>query len=130
MFIGVMSPDGLMHWTSGGHGPVLFQRAGGAPVEFLDPPGPPVGVLDAFLGEQTEPIRFDPGGRIMVVSDGLFEAFNPSGEQLGIEAISQVATRAIGPPTDVIAAMKSLVLAWQQNDEPKDDQTVVVVQRE
>jgi hypothetical protein len=30
----------------------------------------------------------------------------------------------------VIAAMKSLVLAWQQNDEPKDDQTVVVVQRE
>ncbi len=129
MFLGVMSSDGCLHWTSGGHGPILVQRARGAPIEQLEPPGPPVGVMDPFMGEPTEPIQINPGGRVFVLSDGLFEAFNPDGEQLGVERIVEVMETVTDSPEALVAALRRLAAEWQQGDEPKDDQTAVIVQR-
>lgn len=128
-FVGVISPGGCLHWSSGGHGPVLLQRGVGTPVEQLEPPGPPVGVLNPFMAEPTEPVQLEPGGRIAVLSDGLFEAFNPGGEQLGVEPFMDAMLKVNGPPAELIASFRSLALAWQEKDEPKDDQTAVVVQR-
>lgn len=129
MFVGVISCDGLLHWSSGGHGPILVQRSPGAPIEQLEPPGPPVGVMDPFMGEMLEPIQINPGGRVVVLSDGLFEAFNPAGEQLGVEPILEVMQRGASSPADLVAQLRNLAIDWQGKDEPKDDQTAVVVQR-
>jgi len=130
MFVGIVDSSGLLRWSSGGHGPILLQRAAGASVETLDPPGPPVGVLDPFLGDATEPVRIEPGGRLVVLSDGLFEAFSPAGEQLGIAPIAELVQSFTGSPEGLLAELQAMVLRWQQKDEPKDDQTVVIVQRE
>ncbi|MCS7034919.1 MAG: SpoIIE family protein phosphatase [Phycisphaerae bacterium] len=129
IFFGVLSPDGILHWSSGGHGPILLQRRCGGPVELLEPSGPPIGVVDPFLGEQMPPIEIEQGGRVVVLSDGLFEAFSPAGEQLGVDRIVAVVERSTAPPADLIRQLQSLALQWQQHDEPMDDQTAVVVQR-
>ena len=129
MFVGVMSPEGLLHWSSAGHGPILLQRAPGAPVEELEPPGPPVGVMEPFMGEAVEPIQIQRGGRLVILSDGLFESFNPQGELLGVEPIVEVMKSTTDSPESLIAALRKLAIDWQTNDEPKDDQTAVVVQR-
>jgi serine phosphatase RsbU (regulator of sigma subunit) len=88
-----------------------------------------VGVLDPFMGEEVEPIQIERGGRVAVLSDGLFESFSPEGEQLGVERIIDVMLRVTSSPADLIAALRALAIEWQGKDEPKDDQTAVVVQR-
>jgi phosphoserine phosphatase len=131
MFLGEVDESGLARWTSAGHGPILVQRRAGAPVEQHSPPGPPVGVLDPFLGEPVEPIQLEPGGRLLVISDGLFEAFSPGGQLLGVEAIVRTieAIPTGAPPETVLDALRHVVEAWQQGNEPKDDQTAVVITR-
>lgn len=132
VFIAAVDSAGLVRWTSGGHGPILVQRGPGAPVEQFEPPGPPVGVVAPFLGEEVAPIQLEPGGRLVVMSDGLFEAFSPEGQLLGVpeivKAIESVPAEA--PVEALLDALKQRVRAWQCGDEPKDDQTVVVVRRD
>jgi len=36
MFLGFLSPEGFLEWSSGGHGPVLFRRRRGQAIESLD----------------------------------------------------------------------------------------------
>lgn len=131
VFIADVDPAGRVRWTSGGHGPILVQPSPGAPVRQLEPPGPPVGVIDPFLGEPVEPIQLQPGGRLVVMSDGLFEAFSPEGQLLGVQAIVETleSVPAAASSEAVTAALRERVMAWQRGDDPKDDQTVVVVTR-
>src|SRR5205814_10360485 len=50
-FLGFLDHNGLLRWSSAGHGPVLARRTRGGPIETLQPPGPPLGVMGEFLAD-------------------------------------------------------------------------------
>lgn len=128
-FVGFIAPDGTMTWCSAGHGPVLARLARGGATQSLEATLPPLGVLPSMPDDRPADVRLGGDGSLVVASDGITEAFNPSGEMFGeprlIETIEANSTR----PDEAIASVRSAVGQWQGKEEPQDDQTVVVVVR-
>jgi phosphoserine phosphatase len=131
-FLGFLSPDGRLQWSSAGHGPSFLRPVCHEPVELLDPPVQPLGVMSDWSDTAPPPTRVNPSGSLVLISDGIFEASNEAGEQFGIERV--VRTLDDQPdsckPGEIIAALRGAVRVWQSTTEPQDDQTIVVVQRE
>jgi len=129
-FLGFVSSDGELQWSSAGHGPVLARTQPGAPLAALNPPMTPLGIGDA-PEEKTSPIVLRPGGSLIVISDGIFEARNAARELFGVQRMTDsLNRRATRSPAEVLAGLRDDVQAWQGGDEPLDDQTIVIVQRE
>jgi sigma-B regulation protein RsbU (phosphoserine phosphatase) len=67
---------------------------------------------------------------LAVVSDGIFEAMNPAGEQFGADRLSAyIETCRTRPAAEVLEGLCAAVHAWQGPGDPLDDQTIVVVRR-
>jgi phosphoserine phosphatase len=129
-FLGFLAPDGNLEWCSAGHGPILLRPGGNQPIQSLDANAPPLGIMGEFLSDETAVTQFAPGGMICVTSDGIAEAFAPNDEQFGAERLIEILTQSNGAPGEqVIARVQQAVRQWQQKDEPKDDQTMVVATR-
>jgi sigma-B regulation protein RsbU (phosphoserine phosphatase) len=130
-FLGFLSPDGVLHWSSAGHGPSLLRPTCGRPIELLEPPLQPLGVMSDWADVAPPPARIHPSGSLVLISDGVFEATDPAGAQVGIDRI--VSTLDDQPdtctPGEIIAAVRAAVRTWQAGTEAEDDQTLVVVQR-
>ena len=131
-FLGFLSPDGLLQWSSAGHGPSFLRPACGDPVVLLEPPVQPLGLISDWSDTAPPPTRVQPSGSLVLISDGIFEADNEAGEQFCIERV--VRTLDDQPdsckPGEIIAALRGAVRVWMASAEPQDDQTIVVVQRE
>jgi phosphoserine phosphatase len=135
MFVGFLSPDGELEWASGGHGPILVRPRHGAPLETFDPTLPPIGLLDHFEEERAPVLKLEVGGTLVVPSDGITESFSPEEELFG-DARLCATLDACDAAGDDCAEAKQIVETiqratndWQRGEEPKDDQTVVVVRR-
>jgi sigma-B regulation protein RsbU (phosphoserine phosphatase) len=133
-FLGFLSSDGVLHWSSAGHGPLLARRSPDAPLEQLEPPVQPLGVVLKWFDPGPPPVQLEPGGQLIVVTDGIFEAScddRAAGDQMGIERMSAVVDEhRHGPdaPAAMLAALRREAEVWYATDEPHDDQTVVIVQ--
>jgi len=129
-FLGFISTDGVINWCSAGHGPILLRCSGQHKVEEILPPELPLGVMPELTGEAPPPMRIEPGGGLAIVSDGIFEAMNPAGEQFTTERVIETLDgKCDRPPAEVISSLTSAATAWTGTDEPVDDQTIVVVRR-
>ncbi|HEY1628715.1 MAG TPA: GAF domain-containing SpoIIE family protein phosphatase [Tepidisphaeraceae bacterium] len=126
-FCGFLSPDGVLEWCSAGHGPILLRRNGDAKLEELNPSQPPLGVIPDFSDEKMEQICIKDHGMLCVSSDGIFESFSPDNELFGVERAVQILDDAKNvSPAEMIERMHAAVQKWQGNDEPRDDQTLVI----
>jgi phosphoserine phosphatase len=129
-FLGFLSPDGWLHWSSAGHGPALLRADPESPLDALDPPVQPLGVIEDWMEDAPEPVRLEAGGSLALVSDGIFEAVNPAGELFGVERLKKhLHALREHPSTSTVDALCSAVRNWQGPDDPLDDQTIVLVQR-
>lgn len=132
MFVGFLSPaDGLLQWCSGGHGPIFFRKSHNAPLQSIEPMLPPIGILDELFDESAPPLRLEPGGSIVITSDGITESFSPSYELFGHDRLEALlnSSRNVSA-ADTLRCIQEQMINWQGGrDEPKDDQTVVVVKR-
>ena len=132
-FLGFLSPDGTLAWSSAGHGPLLIRRSPGGPIEMLDPPVQPLGVVHKWFDPPAGPVTLEPGGQLYIVTDGIFEACSPGGtdEQMGVERMVQLINDHRGDdPDEVLSALRTAARDWHGKDEPQDDQTVVIVRRD
>jgi phosphoserine phosphatase len=129
-FLGCMDAQGVLHWSSAAQGPMLYRRRRGEKFELLEPVAPPLGLLPEFLAEQTEPIHFEPGGMLAVISDGVFEARSSSNEIYEVERLLELFNGLEGAtPAQLLAALRQAMIQWQGKEEPVDDQTVIIVGR-
>ena len=129
-FLAYLSPDGALHWSSAGHGPVLMRPRCDAPAQVLDPPVQPLGIVPAWFDGGPPPAHLEPSGQLILVSDGIFEAPNPQGEMFGVDRMVRLLDdHRECEPRELILRLRQAVEAWQDGIEPLDDQTVVVVQR-
>ena len=129
-FLAFISPDGTIHWQSAGHGPLFFRPSAGAPIQCMGAPVPPLNALPDLIDDCPAPIKLDPGGTLVVMSDGIFESWSPGHELFGSDRVVELLDQSNGHPAEAsIEALHAAVAQWQGNDEPVDDQTIVVVRR-
>ncbi|HVT88584.1 MAG TPA: GAF domain-containing SpoIIE family protein phosphatase [Tepidisphaeraceae bacterium] len=125
-FCGFLSPDGTLQWCSAGHGPIFIRASGDEPMKSYDSSAPPLGIMPQFMPDPTEPVKLKKGGLICVTSDGIAESFAPDGSQFGNDRLESIICNGSCEPDRIIEQVKAAMLQWQGNDEPKDDQTMVI----
>jgi serine phosphatase RsbU (regulator of sigma subunit) len=129
-FLAFIAPDGTMEWSSAGHGPILLRPGKGCSIAELVPPELPLGVMEELTGDPVPAVRIESGGALAVVSDGIFEAMNGTGEQFGMpRVIGHLDDKCGETPAEVISTLTAAATAWTGSEEPDDDQTIVVVRR-
>lgn len=126
-FYGRLDPaSGRLDYVCAGHPPPIVRRADGA---LEEPPG---GALPLGLGDRFEPARgsfeLAPGDRMVLFTDGLFEALDAAGDAFGYDRLR----REMAASSGALDAHDRLRAAHRAHvgDEPlSDDLTVVVVER-
>ncbi len=131
MFVAVLRPaSGELEYASAGHPACYILRAAagdGPRVVSL----PPTGML-LGIGQAPEQWRWEnqrlalhPGDRLLLVSDGVTEAFDAGDKQFGrarLEAVLRAAPPGVGP---LLAALREALAAHTGGAAPTDDVTIV-----
>jgi len=112
-----------------GHNPPLLARAGQDGLETIRRTGIMLGFdADASFGETV--ITLQPGDVLALYTDGVPEAFSPSGEAFGMDRLSQIIASHKHEPADAIMSALRAALENHLGDvAPSDDITVALVRR-
>jgi serine phosphatase RsbU (regulator of sigma subunit) len=119
---------GRLRYVNAGHQPPLVVRAGGA-VETLASGGFPLGLLESGAYRAGE-VTLAPGDTLLIFSDGVCEARNPAGAELGVERLVEW-VRA-GTALDASALARNIEQALDQYSgtaPADDDRTLLVLKR-
>jgi sigma-B regulation protein RsbU (phosphoserine phosphatase) len=129
-FLAFLAPDGTLEWSSAGHGPILIRCDGNCEITELVPNELPLGVMPEFTGDPVTPAALGKSGSIAIVSDGIFEASSPAGEQFTMERVMRhLDENCTCTPEKIIGVLRDAVTEWTGSDEPVDDQTIVIARR-
>lgn len=117
-----------IHWVSAGHAPVFAYD----PVadRFADVPGKdiPLGIDPDWHYHEMAHTGWPAGMLLIVGTDGIWEARNPSGEMYGKERLCQAVREArAGSAADIVEAVTLDLAAFRQGRPQGDDVTLVVV---
>ncbi len=124
-FYGQFNPvTRVLTYTNGGHNaPMLIRRD---EVLRLEVGGPPVGLFRPAQYEQAE-LQLTPGDLMILYTDGISEAENPSEDEWGEEAlISAVRTSGTATPAEMISTIMRCADAFASGAPQHDDMTLVV----
>ncbi len=115
-----------LRYCNAGHNPALFWEARTRSVSWLQPTGPAIGLMkDAPYSEAEK--SYEPGDILVLYTDGLAEARNVSGSDLGLDAISHfVAAHSDADADQLLNGLWQLFID-HSNGRRRDDATVIVV---
>jgi serine phosphatase RsbU (regulator of sigma subunit) len=126
MFYGELSPDGLLRYSNAGQEPPVVVRADGI-VEALDVGGPVLGLLGVAAYEFGA-ASLQPGDIVVVCSDGITEARDPSGDEYGRDRMTELLSREHGgDPEVVLRRLMDSVNAFAGTEPQADDITALVL---
>ncbi len=116
----------LSYATAGHSGAFLHRRSGD--VSWLARPNLPLGFHHSTL-YVTETCSVEPGDRLYLLSDGLYEVPNSNGNLWGQDRLEQT-VRTLGrrPMTEVMSGMLAEVVRWLGHDQFPDDVAVMGVE--
>lgn len=130
-FYGVYDPaTRRLRYSSAGHNPPRL-RAGfvgpGGPVLSLEgAQGLPLGVLDDAPYATAE-IDIDPGDALVLYTDGITEAFSPTGAMYGLDRLDAVVGRPHASAEAMLDAVLADLRAFTLTAPANDDRTMIVV---
>jgi sigma-B regulation protein RsbU (phosphoserine phosphatase) len=127
-FYGVLSPDGTLTFTNGGHNaPVLVTKSG---VKRLETGGMVLGLFEQSTFEE-ETLQMQPGDFIVAFSDGVTEALNTTGEEYAdprlLESIERHRVGAAGSAQKFLEHLLEDVRTFCDGEDPHDDITLLMV---
>ena len=128
LFLGVLDlPTGRLHYCNAGHNAPFIL---GDELMMLDcDSNLPIGPFDdAEFSLQT--ITLSPGNTIFLYTDGLTEANNTEGQELGLERTKEVLTDCVErhlKPTDIVSTVTEAVHRFTMGAEQSDDLTMLAV---
>ena len=136
--VGFHGRRGLLVMTNAGHPPAFWYRASRHEFAWFEPRGAqaglgvrgtPLGLLPNVSYDRMI-VKPDPGDLIVLYSDGVSEATNPAGEELGRDDLMTLA-RALNPTSAETFGMQLVeaVSEFRGGREPEDDETIIVLQR-
>ncbi len=128
-FMTIVNPvTGELVYTNAGHNPPLLVRKNGT-VEQLQGGGIILGIL-AIAKYQEFRAQMDPGDTLVLYSDGVTEAVNPSDVDFGEDRLGALTASLRGrPASEVVAKIQSEVAKFAAGAPQADDITVVVMRR-
>jgi serine phosphatase RsbU (regulator of sigma subunit) len=136
--ISFYAQTGELLFTTAGHPPPLWYRSREKSWELLQDSTPfaveiealPLGLIPGTLYAQTG-VRLGFGDILVLYTDGIIEARDPSGRQLGCAGLLERAWMLPAKaPADVGQALILLVDTFRAGRPSNDDETLVVLQRE
>ena len=110
-----------------GHLPALVARGG--KVNAIGSTGLPIGM---FCEEQftTLQVRLEPGDSLLLYTDGLTEAADPSGEEYGVERLTAALLANPGrPAAETVASCLLDLDSFRRERERGDDLTIMAIRR-
>jgi phosphoserine phosphatase len=113
---------------SAGQAPILHYQAATDRHHILPADTLPLGIVDSLDATLGEPIALGPGDIVAVISDGMLEAANPSGEQFGPDrAMEAIAAHRGERPIRIRAALRRAVAAFTGGAPAADDRTAIII---
>jgi phosphoserine phosphatase RsbU/P len=118
---------GDFRYVSAGHpAPIHVHVAGTSSV--LESDGFPIGVAEEGYRERS--VRLEPGDRLYLYSDGVFEALNTTGEQFGGSRLERsIDASRNSPIRESVQAILTHVECWQGTKAMGDDLSLLAVER-
>ena len=136
--VGFHGRRGLLVMTNAGHPPALWYRANRGEWEWFEPHGaedPGSGIRGTPLGLLPDVsyarmiVKPDPGDLIVLYSDGISEATNADGEELGRDGLmAMVRTLSSTSAETCGAQLVDAVDDFRGGSTPEDDETIIVLQ--
>jgi len=131
------SDSGELLFTNAGHVPPLWYRATAREWSFLSDSTPlskeivdlPLGLIAGTSYSQAG-VQLEPGDLLLLYTDGVSEAYDESGTQLGLERLLSIARKL--PTESAVAAGKGLLAAvarFRGAMPATDDETVFALER-
>ena len=113
---------------SAGQAPILRYNAERDAFDVMEADTLPLGVVENLEIEVAEPYQMGAGDIVAVISDGIFEAAGPSGQQFGtarvVDVITSVRTRS---PAEIIEAVRAAVAVHTAGAPAEDDRTGIII---
>jgi PAS domain S-box-containing protein len=128
LFLGLLDPSSRsLTYCNAGHCPAVILDARGEVRASLPSMDLPFGIELHHTYQKSAAVQLLPADLLLVVSDGVFEAFAPKGEAFGMARVLDTvrASRHL-PPAEIIANLFGAVREFTQC-ELHDDMTVIVV---
>jgi serine phosphatase RsbU (regulator of sigma subunit) len=128
-FAGILDTrTGMLEFSNAGHEPPFARRPGGALARLEHSGGPPLCVMENYA-YPVEYREIAAGEWICVVTDGVTEAMNESGELYGVARLQAVLQALPGDtaPAALLAAVRADVAQFVGTAEPSDDLTMLCV---
>jgi serine phosphatase RsbU (regulator of sigma subunit) len=131
LLYGILNPQQAeFTYCSAGHHPALLLRAQDGTIEKLERTGIPLGVLEEATWKRDR-VRIDPGDVLVLYTDGITDAENPSAEFFGLERLQEAISKQRGKTAEQIRdALREEVRLWVGNAAQFDDITLLVLVRE
>jgi len=126
IFYAVIDPaTRQLSYTSAGH-PGAIRVGPDSPATILDAGGMPIGLGGAY---ETQATSLRPGDRLYLYSDGLTEAMNPMGQQLGRDRLIQILTSMSSVElSQAVTRTMSALDAWTGGANSRDDVSILVME--
>ena len=112
--------------ANAGHSPVLYSEGSDAPFRVLEPPLPPLGVLEDMRWEPLS-LEFPPEAMLVLCSDGITEARNVEGEMYEQARLEGVLEEHRGRNAEhLLRAVLRDVDEFSKGAPQSDDQTLLI----
>lgn len=119
--------DGKIELASAGHFPALHISKDS--VKQIVATGLPLGMF-ANSSYTIERVHLKPGDTLLLYTDGILEAADPSGREYGIDALSRIASAGENcSPQELVAACLMDVERHSAGTKQADDQTLMAIHR-
>ncbi len=131
LYLIIDTKQNIMHVSSAGHGPLLlYKKSSRGLIDAELSAGFPLGVVEETdYKEVKQPI--EKGDKLFLFTDGLYEARNSKGEELGMENTKKIILQNVSLGIKEIQRLvRSAVLKFSDRDKQHDDITFIVAGKE
>ncbi len=128
LFYGILDTkqNELQYTTAGGPGPVLLSHQGD--VSLLEGYDFPIGIQNKPC-YKTQKVQLKPNDRLLIMTDGIFEAADSEGAPFGTEKVSQILTACRKNSLDeTLDRLINSVVVYSQDQEPADDISILALE--
>jgi serine phosphatase RsbU (regulator of sigma subunit) len=129
-FMGIIDPkSGEFVYTNAGHNLPVVVRAAGGFETLKEAGGVILGILPMAVYQEAR-VTLNPGDTLVLFTDGVTEAADPSDDEYGEERLAALVASMKGRPSEhIVEAIHNAVMSFTQGAPAADDITVVVARR-
>ena len=128
LFYGRLLPDGRLCYFNAGHPPALWRRATG--IERLGATGVFVSSVFRTRPPAAREVVMAPGDRLLLYTDGVYEARNPADQELGLERLEEAFDEHRNLPLcETLDRLMDLVHDHCAGRPVADDVTLLLIER-